>query len=120
MGYAPGSSVKYPEKKLNELREYIAKVSVDQSKILFSRKEAVYKNRLDDRKFANWLHQFSLDNAENQSIEVPNSAYFSFDDLDMSSSRENWNISDKELYDKIIRPNQGKYGPGLFSDKGQN
>ena len=120
MGYAPGSTVKYPEKKLNELRAYLAKVNSDQSKVLFTRKEEIYNTRLQDKKFAKWLQEFTHENSKNPSLPVPEAAYFSFDDLDHSSFNDNWNIDDKEQYNKIIRPKTGKYGPGIFIENGQN
>ncbi len=119
MGYSPGSNVTYPEEKLNELRNYLSKINSDQSKAIFSRKKEVFDNRLQDKKFAAWLQNFSSKSIENPWPQISDATYFSFDDLDDSSRTDNWNIANKEQKIKIIRPKSGKYGPGLFSEDGQ-
>ncbi|MDP4680615.1 MAG: DUF1553 domain-containing protein, partial [Cyclobacteriaceae bacterium] len=117
--YAPGPSVKYPEEKLNELRDYLSQVSNDQTKELILRKNLVHGNPLKDAKFANWIEDYQSIEKINNELLVQPMAYYSFGDLDDSSYPDSWNIKDKEIQAKVIRPKTGRYGTGIFTEKGQ-
>lgn len=120
MGPSPGSSVKYPTEKLDELRAYLSSINIDKSRELFSRKQALFTDPLKDEKFVSWLKKSQAGTEGNKSILTPATSYFPFDDLDDNSNPTQWNIVDVELQKKIIRPGTGKYGAGLFIEKGQN
>jgi hypothetical protein len=117
--YAPGPSVKYPEEKLNKLRDYLSQVSNDQTKELILRKNLVHGNPLKDAKFANWIEDYQSIEKINNELLVQPMAYYSFGDLDDSSYPDSWNIKDKEIQAKVIRPKTGRYGTGIFTEKGQ-
>jgi hypothetical protein len=112
---APGPSVKYPEEKLNELRDYLVQVGTDQSKALNTRKEQVRSAPLKDEKFTVWLKNSKKENKTARSLTVKPKAYFSLGDLDDTSNPESWNIKEEEIRAKIIRPKAGKYGTGIFT-----
>lgn len=120
MGAAPGPAVKYPEEKLNELRAYLTEINIKQTKTIFERKQEVYSNQLQDEKFAAWRASYAPENNNTPSLRNVPVSHFPFDDLDDSSHTDEWNISDKQKQLEIIRPNTGKYGKGLFINRGQN
>lgn len=120
MGPAPGPAVKYPEEKLNELRDYLTEINSKQTKTIFDRKQEVYSDPLKDEKFQKWADNYKPEKSKTLVPNTPSVAYYPFNDLDDSSNLNAWNINDKEKQLEIIRPNTGKYGKGLFITRGQN
>ncbi|MEQ6120163.1 DUF1553 domain-containing protein [Reichenbachiella sp. MALMAid0571] len=113
---APGPSVKYPVEELDKLRDYLREITQNQTQKLKTRKEEI----LTDSKFISWVNNYEV-NKENQKAFNPAPLdYFSFDNLDSTST---FGFADKKKQQtpkKLIEPKAGKYAGGLFIENGYN
>lgn len=111
---APGPSVTYPVEELDKLRNYLKQITQNQTQKLKTRKEEI----LNDGKFISWIDNYKVE-SENQDAQNPTPEdYFSFDNLDSTSTFGTTNKNNKEIPEKLVEPKAGKYAGGLFVGNG--
>ncbi len=114
--HAPGPSVTYPEKKLNELRNYLANVKSIQRLKLEDRKKVLHADPFKDKHFVSWVDRHKKGQ---KSKKIPNpTSHFSFDNFDSTSTLSTSNNKNVFKSTKNIEPKPGKYAAGLFIENG--
>ena len=113
---APGPSVTYPVEELDKLRDYLKEITQDQTQKLKNRKKEI----LTDSKFMAWVDNYQVKKEDQQSLPPSPLDYFSFDNLDSTSTLSYTDKKKQQTPAKRIEPKAGKYAGGLIIENEYN